>query len=162
MKLRVVWFGRPGSDPCPGLVEDYRRRVSRRWPAEDLPLRIVRGGRDRDPDRARRLEAEALQTHLPPKWRLIALDECGREVDSPGLARILRGYEGDGLPGAVFVIGSDLGLDESVKSRAESVLALGRLTLPHQLARLVLWEQLFRSVDILSGGAYHRGGEQKS
>ncbi len=158
MKLKVAWFGRPGSDPCPGLVEDYRKRVSRRWPAEDMALRAVRGGRDRDPDRARRLEAEALAAHLPAKWRLVALDECGDEVDSPGLAGILRGYEDSGAPGVVFVVGSDLGLDEVVRSRADSVLALGRLTLPHQLARLVLWEQLFRSVDILSGGAYHRGG----
>jgi 23S rRNA (pseudouridine1915-N3)-methyltransferase len=157
VKLRVAWFGRPGSDPCPGLVEDYRKRVSRRWPAEDLPLRTVRGGRDRDPGRARRLEAEALQAHLPAQWGLVALDEGGREVDSPGLAEMLRRYEESGASGVVFVVGSDLGLDEAVRSRADSVLALGRLTLPHQLARLVLWEQLFRSVDILSGGAYHRG-----
>ena len=57
----------------------------------------------------------------------------------------------------VLVVGSDLGLDEGVKSAARELLALSRLTLPHQLARLVLLEQLYRACDLLAGGQYHRG-----
>ncbi len=157
MKLRVLWFGRPGADPCPGLVEDYRRRVSRRWPAEDLPLRPVRGGRGEDPARARRLEATAVTGRVPAGWRLVLLEEDGRELSSVELTRWLGAAEGTGCPGITFVIGSDLGLDSSLREGADLLLSLGRMTLPHRLARAVLWEQLFRATDILGGGGYHRG-----
>lgn len=157
MKLRVLWFGRPGADPCPGLVEDYRRRVSRRWPAEDIPLRPVRGGRDGDPARARRLEAGTAAGHVPGGWRLVLLEEDGRELSSIELARWLGAAEETGCPGVTCVIGSDLGLDPSLREGADLLLSLGRMTLPHMLARAVLWEQLFRAADILGGGGYHRG-----
>ena len=157
MRLRILWFGRPGADPCPGLVEGYRTRVSRRWPAEDVPLRPARGGRDRDPAGARTREAAALFEHLPSRWVLVALDERGRTMDSPAFAAMLRDYEERAVPGVALAIGSDLGLDPSIRERADRTLSLGPMTLPHLLARAVLWEQLFRAVDILGGGAYHRG-----
>lgn len=157
MRLRVLWFGRPGADPCPGLVEEYRRRVGRRWPAEDVPLRPARGGRSGDPARARRLEARVVADRLPAGWRVVLLEEGGRQLSSVELARWLRGVEEEGCPGVAWVVGSDLGLDPSLQERADLLLSLGRLTLPHMLARLVLWEQLFRAADILAGGGYHRG-----
>ena len=68
--------------------------------------------------------------------------------------------EESGCPGIVFVVGSDLGLDREILDRAWLRLSLSRLTLPHLLARLLLWEQLFRITDIRSGGAYHRRSVQ--
>ena len=67
MRLRVLWFGRPGSSPYEEQVETYRKRVSRRWPAEDLALRPVAQGRDEDPTRALRLEARRVNRHLPER-----------------------------------------------------------------------------------------------
>jgi len=156
VKVRVLWFGRPGADPCPGLVETYRRRVSRRWPAEDVPLRPARGGRDRDGGGAMAREAAVLERHLPANWHVVALDERGTGLGSPAFAALLRELEERGVPGVAFVLGSDLGLDRSVWERADQVLSLGPMTLPHVLARTVLWEQIFRTVDILGGGSYHR------
>ena len=97
---------------------------------------------------------------IPQGWRLIALDEGGRELDSVAFARTLEDYEQRGVPGVVFVVGSDLGLDRDLVHAADAVLSLSRLTLPHQLARLVLWEQLFRATHILGGGGYHRQSVQ--
>ncbi len=160
MKVRVLWFGRPAASPYEGEVETYRRRVGRRWPAEDMPLKPVAAGRQADPRRALRDEAERVGGRLTEGWVTIILDENGKLLDSGELARLLAELEAGGVPGVSFVIGSDLGLDPKLRSGASQVLALGRLTYPHLLARLVLWEQLFRATDILGGGRYHRHGLQ--
>ncbi len=160
MRLRVFWFGRPGASPYEDQVAAYRKRVSRRWPAEDIPLRPEAGGRETDPGRVLREEGRAVLQHLPDRWRLVALDEKGKTLTSEGLAATLAGAEESACPGLAFVVGSDLGLDPELLDAAWLRLSLGRLTLPHLLARLVLWEQLFRSADIRSGGAYHRRSVQ--
>jgi 23S rRNA (pseudouridine1915-N3)-methyltransferase len=160
VKLRVVWFGRRGADPFDREVETYRSRVHRRWPAEDLPHKPVSGGRDRDPARALAAEAEAARGAVPAGWTLAVLDEHGDTVTSVGLAGWLGDLEDTGVPGVAFVVGSDLGLDPGLARTADRVVSLGPLTLPHRIARLVLWEQIFRATSILAGGRYHRLGVQ--
>jgi 23S rRNA (pseudouridine1915-N3)-methyltransferase len=156
VKVRVVWLGRPAASPYEHEIEIYRKRVQRRWAAEDRPLRPVSGGRTRDPDRTLRHEADLMLRHLEPGWLMTALDEAGSGFDSETFAHRLRGHEERGTEGVLFVIGSDLGLDSRLLDRADELLSLSPMTLPHLLARLVLWEQLFRATNILSGGAYHR------
>ncbi len=155
MKLRVVWFGRPGGSPFEAEVETYRRRVTRRWPADEVALKPA-GGRGGDPVRALTVEADAARRHLPSGWYTVVLDEHGQTPTSEELAARLGELEELGLPGIAFVVGSDLGVAPVLREAANETLSLGRLTLPHLLARLVLWEQLFRATHILGGGAYHR------
>jgi 23S rRNA (pseudouridine1915-N3)-methyltransferase len=156
VKIHVVWFGRAATSPFEHEVETYRRRVGRRWPCDDLCLRPAAGGRDRDPRRALRREAESIASRRQAGWPMVALDERGHARDSSGFARWLGDLDDRGTPGLDFVIGSDLGLDRALVADADHRLSLGPLTLPHELARLVLWEQLFRASSILGGGAYHR------
>ena len=156
MKIRVAWLGRPSASPYEREVETYRKRVARRWPAEDRPLRSASGGRSRDPERALKLEAEALVRQFEPGWHVVALHERGRERDSRDFANMLASLEDGGRPGVVFAIGSDLGLEKNLVDRADEKRSLSAMTLPHLLARLLLWEQLFRATQILGGGAYHR------
>lgn len=156
MKIRVAWLGRATASPFEEQVETYRKRVARRWPAEDRPLRPVSGGRGRDPERALRLEGEILERQFDPGWHVVALDERGRARDSRDFATWMAALEDRGKPGVVFAIGSDLGLDRALIAGADERLSLSVMTLPHLLARLLLWEQLFRSTQILGGGAYHR------
>lgn len=158
MKTRVVWFGRRGVGGFDEQVEIYRRRVEQRWPAEDRVLKPVSGGRSGDPRRVLREEARALESTLEPGWTLVVLDEAGQRMTSEDLARFLRDHEERSTPGLDFVIGSDLGIDGEFAARAAVKLSLSPMTLPHRIARLVLWEQLFRSTHILGGGAYHRSG----
>jgi len=160
VRLRVLWLGRPGASPYEAQVALYRRRVDRRWPAEDVPLRPAGGGRSSDPGRSLHEEARTLLAHVPPRWRLVALDERGEELGSEELAALIGRAEEEGRPGLAFAVGSDLGLGRELLESAWRRLSLSRLTLPHLLARLVLWEQLFRSADIRSGGAYHRRSVQ--
>ena len=156
MRLRVTWFGRASASPYEEQIETYRQRVNRRWPSEDCPLRPVSGGREKDPRRVLRLEAEAVVRHSDAGWRMVALDERGRSRDSEGFARWLAGFEDRGVGGIQFVIGSDLGLDTALLDQADERISLSPMTLPHLLARALLWEQLFRTTSILGGGAYHR------
>jgi 23S rRNA (pseudouridine1915-N3)-methyltransferase len=156
LKLRVLWFGRPAASPYEDQVASYRKRVSQRWPAEDRAVRPVAGGRDADPARALAAEAELVARQLPEGWRVVAMDEGGRATSSEDFAHWLAELESGGVRGVVFVIGSDLGLDEALKARAHKRMSLSTMTLAHQLARVVLWEQLFRATHILGGGGYHR------
>jgi 23S rRNA (pseudouridine1915-N3)-methyltransferase len=156
VKLRVVWLGRASTSPYENEVEAYRKRVHRRWPAEDRPIRAASGGRDKDPERVLRLEAEAVMRHIESGWRFVVLDERGRARTSEDFAKELQESAEGGVEGVVFAIGSDLGLHRDLLERADDQLALSPMTLPHLVARLLLWEQLFRAVNILGGGAYHR------
>jgi len=156
VKARVLWFGRRGAAAFDEQVETYRRRIGRRWPAEDRVLKPVAGGRSDDPHRVLREEARALEKALDPGWLLVVLDERGRRLSSKGFAELLRKHEEQATPGLDFVIGSDLGLDCDLRARAAVTLSLSPMTLPHQIARLVIWEQLFRATHILGGGQYHR------
>lgn len=155
MKILVLWFGRPSVTPFEEQVATYAKRVGRRWRAADQPLRPVTG-RDGDARRALAAEADTVRGRLPKGWRLVALDERGEAHDSESFARLLADAEQSGVPGLAFVLGSDLGLDSVLRTEAWRRISLGPMTLPHQLARLLLWEQLYRATDILAGGRYHR------
>jgi 23S rRNA (pseudouridine1915-N3)-methyltransferase len=118
----------------------------------DLPLRPAPG------EGAERLAAEAagLRRALPAPCRRVVLDRRGRALTSPQLADWLQAQR-DSWPHALgFLLGSDLGLDESLRAEADLALSLGPLTLPHQLARLVLYEQLYRALSLAAGMKYHR------
>ena len=87
---------------------------------------------------------------------LVALCVEGKQISSEELAGMLAQRAGSGAGDVAFVIGSSHGLDESVKRAAQARISLGRITLPHQLARLVLTEQLYRACTINAGMKYHK------
>jgi len=152
-ELRIAWAGRHRRDSWEALCEVYRSRIQRYVRVQDCPVR-VRTNRD---DSARlRDEGDSLLSAVPPDSWIVALDRRGRMMSSLELARWLQrkidSWSGD----IVFLLGSDLGLDAAVLARARTRLSLGPLTLPHELARLVLYEQLYRSVGIAAGIKYHR------
>jgi 23S rRNA (pseudouridine1915-N3)-methyltransferase len=93
---------------------------------------------------------------LEAGWRLVALDERGCTNSSEDFAKGLQELADRGVEGVLFVIGSDLGLHRDLLAKADERLSLSPMTLPHLLARLLLWEQLFRAANQLGGGAYHR------
>lgn len=141
-------------------MERYRSAVDRRWPAEDRVLKPVSGGRADDPHRVLRAEARLVERAREPGFSLVALDEGGRTLTSEAFASWLEDLEGRSAPGLDVVVGSDLGLDPELARQARLVLSLSAMTLPHQLARLLVWEQLFRATHILGGGGYHRPNVQ--
>lgn len=100
-------------------------------------------------------EAEALSAHLADS-RIIACDERGRARSSRDFAAEIGRLRDDGVRRLVFLIGGADGLDPDLRTRAQDTLAFGPQTWPHALARVMLAEQVYRSVTLLAGGPYHR------
>lgn len=156
MKLALVAVGRLKPGPLLALFQDYAGRLS--WP---LTLTEVE---ERRPLSAAELKARegaliltALDTHIARLTHpaVVALDEHGSGITSLAFARRLENWRDEGRD-ALFVIGGAGGLARPVLERAEWVLSFGPMTWPHQIARMLLAEQLFRAQSILAGHPYHR------
>ena len=108
-------------------------------------------------DNARKTaEAEALLAKVPAAHALVCLDPGGKMLSSEELAGALADFRDGGTAGLAFLIGGADGLGQAARERADLVLSLGPMTLPHGLARIVLAEQLYRAMTILAGHPYHR------
>lgn len=152
--LLVLWTGRRSGGAAESFASEYLERINRSVPCSDVRLRPAEG-RGGDSGRVLAQEAIAIRRHLRSADHVVALDERGRQRTSEELARWLEHrLRGDRT---VFVVGSDLGLDGTLLAQCAERMALSRLTLPHQLARVLLLEQLYRALDMLAGGGYHRG-----
>ena len=113
-------------------------------------------GRRREADARKREEAGFLRNVLRPGGALILLDERGRDIASPDFARSLSALRDEGRRDLLFGIGGPDGHHPSLRAEADRTIAFGSATWPHQLARVLLAEQLYRAATILSGHPYHR------
>jgi 23S rRNA (pseudouridine1915-N3)-methyltransferase len=152
-ELVVLWAGRHQRSGWEELCASYRRRIERLAPVRDQPVR-ARVGSD-DPQR-QRAEMQTLLAALPQPSYPVALDSRGEALSSAALAERLDRLRGEWPHPVAFLVGSDLGLDAGLLGQARWVLSLGPLTLSHELARLVLYEQLYRALSIQAGMSYHR------
>lgn len=155
MKLAVVAVGTPRTPGLARAVDEYEERVRRYFRLE--VVEVASAGAD-DPDAARTREGRALLGRVPEGLAVFALTRGGKALTSTGLARHLGRLATYGRPGAAFVVGGAHGLAPAVLEGADHRLALSPMTLPHELARLVLTEQIYRAGTILRGEPYHRGG----
>jgi 23S rRNA (pseudouridine1915-N3)-methyltransferase len=151
MKIMVVAIGRAKASPERELFQTYSARLP--WAVE---LKEIEIKKESDTNVRRNLEGEALLGSVPPQARLVALDERGRAETSGEFATRIGRWQDDGARTIVFLIGGADGLNEAVRSRADTVLSFGALTWPHMLVRALLAEQLYRAHSILSGHPYHR------
>ena len=130
----------------------YLSALRRHVPVEEV---VLRDGKASDRERRMAEEGRAILAKLGPRDLLVVLDENGRSLASRELASHLgRSLEDPGRR-PCFVVGGAFGLSPEVLARADLTLALGPGTLPHELARVVLYEQLYRASSILAGAPYH-------
>lgn len=108
------------------------------------------------PDSNLERESAALLAALPERDPVVLLDVRGKETSSEGIARLIEGYALDGASRLAFVIGGSDGVSEEVKRRADARISFGPITLPHNLARVVLMEQIYRAFKIMRGEPYHK------
>jgi 23S rRNA (pseudouridine1915-N3)-methyltransferase len=152
-EILVLWAGRHRRGNWEELCADYRRRIVREVAVRDEMVKVRRSG---DGAARRKAEGEALLAALPdPCWPL-ALDPRGRPTSSDELAEKLRRLGEEWPHPIVFLIGSDLGLDPALLAAARERISFGPMVFGHELARLVLYEQLYRAISIQRGIKYDR------
>ena len=151
MRVTIAAVGRDRSGPTRDLFEEYCRRCP--WP---ICLREIAPRTTGPPERRRAEEAARLSGAVPQDAALIALDESGRTLTSRAFATRIAAWQAQGRGELAFLVGGPDGLDPGLIQRADLVLALGRMTWPHRLVRVLLAEQLYRAATILAGHPYHR------
>jgi 23S rRNA (pseudouridine1915-N3)-methyltransferase len=159
MRLVVAAVGRLKDGPERELAERYRKRAAqtgRRIGFRDTEVVEIRERRAQEVGKRMVEESIALANVIPDKAIVLILDERGESLDSATLASRLGRWRDDGRPAAVFIIGGDDGLAPSLRDKASVRLAFGAATWPHQLVRIMLLEQIYRAVSLLSGHPYHR------
>ena len=159
MDLAILAVGRLKAGPETELCKRYLERAAMAGRAHGLQgftVRELPEGRAQRAAGRQAKEAEALDVAIRSGFQTICLDEGGDLLDSDGLSRLIQTGVEQGLQGQVYIIGGPDGLDPGLIGRCDRRLSFGRLTWPHQLVRVMLSEQLYRAMTILSGHPYHR------
>jgi 23S rRNA (pseudouridine1915-N3)-methyltransferase len=159
VRLLLLSVGRLKAGPERDLAARYEERAAAGARAARLTgfeARTVEESRARRAEDRKAEEARALLALVPPGAVLIALDERGRGLTSEAFAAEIGKARDAGAPAFALALGGPDGHDETLRAAARMTLAFGAMTWPHQLARILAAEQLYRAVTILSGHPYHR------
>ena len=145
MKIKVAWIGKTKEPAIQTLTDEYLKRISRYAEVAGLAVKdeaavllLARGERQRE------------------RYKLVLLDARGKQLSSEELAEFLAGEQLKAVP-LLFAIGGADGFTEETRRQAAFVMSLGKMTLPHELARVVLVEQVYRAFTILKKHPYHLG-----
>ena len=141
MKLKIAWIGKTKDPAIQSLTTEYLKRISRYAEVEGLPLA----------DEGALLKLPGKSRSVP---RLVLFDSRGKQLSSEEFANFLEDRDPRPL---VLAIGPADGFSEAARKAAHTILSLGKMTLPHELARVVLLEQVYRAFTILKGHPYHTG-----
>jgi 23S rRNA (pseudouridine1915-N3)-methyltransferase len=149
VKLRIAWIqAKPGKDKFPAiqsLTAEYLKRLSRYIPAESQEL----------PNEAALFKQLDKTARTAPV--LVLLDSRGKQLSSEELAQFIDEHQSRGTQQLLFAVGGPDGFSDEARRAASFQLSLGKMTLPHELARVILLEQLYRAFTILKGHPYHTG-----
>ena len=146
MKLRIAWVGRTKSAPIQSLTAEYLKRLSHFAPSEGHELASESG-------LLKLVEKSTARTQPV----LVLLDSRGRQLTSEEIANFLEYHQSHGTQDLLFAVGPADGWSDPTRAMAKTILSFGKITLPHELARVVLLEQLYRGFTILKGHPYHGG-----
>ena len=149
MKIKIAWIGKTKEPAIRALTEEYLKRISRYVLAEGVSVR----------DEAALLEmsGRSAATKVAPKSTLVLMDSRGKEFSSEQFAKFLGDYQDRNPLPLIFAIGGADGFSDAARAAAQHTISLGEMTLAHELARVVLLEQIYRAFTILKGHPYHSG-----
>ena len=159
MNIAVISVGKLREKPYRQMADEYLKRLSRFGKYEeieipDLPER--EGASPAEEEKIKTREGEEILRRLRPGDRVIALTIPGPQRTSPELAAEIQEAKNRGTGRLAFLIGGSLGLGENVLARADGQMSMSRMTFPHQLAKVMLLEQLYRAEKINAGERYHK------
>jgi 23S rRNA (pseudouridine1915-N3)-methyltransferase len=160
MRIIVAAIGRLKQGPERELAERYHKRAAdagRKAGLAAFDIVEIKESRAGDTARRKLEESIAIANVIPERAVTVVLDERGENISSDAFAARLQAWRSQNTPAVVFIVGGADGLTPSLRERASLAIAFGTATWPHQLARIMLLEQLYRGVMILAGHPYHRG-----
>ena len=158
MSTIILSVGKLKEKPYREMADEYLKRLSRfgKYEEIELPDLPEGGGSAALEEQVKTKEGEAILSRIKPGDHVIALTIPGKQEESPALAKHLQVLRANGAGRIVFVIGGSLGLGKNVLERADEELSMSPMTFPHQLARVMLLEQLYRAEKIIAGERYHK------
>ncbi len=146
MKLKLAWIGKTKNPAIQSLTDDYLKRIQRYADAEALQL----------PDESSLLKLRE-KSGTRPAHTIVLLDSRGRQPTSEEFAQFLQTHQDRNAQPLILAIGPADGFSDVARKSATATLSLGKMTLAHELARIVLLEQVYRAFTILKGHPYHTG-----
>jgi 23S rRNA (pseudouridine1915-N3)-methyltransferase len=155
LKIVLLAVGKPGA-LLRDAIQEYEERAARYWSFEAIEVREEKATKGSTEERVREQEAERLLSRVPSGSEIVALTRGGRTWSSAELAKYLQEKAIAALPAVCFLIGGAYGLGGRVLDRSATQLSLSSFTLPHELARLFLVEQIYRAGTIARGEPYHK------
>lgn len=158
MKVKIAWIGKTKEAAIQSLTEEYLKRISRYVEVEGIVLRdeaalLALCGRSS----AKHGKAARSAGFTRAKSTLVLMDARGQQFSSEEFARFLADYQNRNPLPLVFAVGPADGFSEACKTAAQHTISLGNMTLAHELARVVLLEQIYRAFTILKNHPYHSG-----
>ena len=159
MSITLITVGKMKEKPYRLMADEYLKRLSRYGKVDEVELPDLPEPANSSPAieaQIKNKEGDAILARIKPSDYVIAMTIPGKQWDSPGLSRHLDDLMNRGNSNIVFLIGGSLGLADKVIARADEEMSMSRMTFPHQLARVMLLEQVYRAMKIHSGERYHK------
>lgn len=155
MKLQLWSIGKPHDKELKAAIDQFTQRCNNYFTVEWNIISPPKNAGSLSEAELKRKEAEIILNMLDKGDYLVALDERGKQLSSEALAEFINARATESVRRLIFFIGGAYGIDESVLKAAQLKWSLSNLTFPHQLVRLILAEQLYRSFTILRNEKYH-------
>jgi 23S rRNA (pseudouridine1915-N3)-methyltransferase len=153
LKIHLLFVGKTKNQSLISLMREYERRLHHFC---DLALTEIRPVEESETARMRDKEGEALLARIRPDAFVLALDPAGESLTSEKFAALIADQRDHSSKDLIFVIGNYWGLSNQVKKRANKILSLSRMTLNHEMTRLVLLEQIYRAFTLIHRIPYHK------
>ena len=153
MKIKVLWPGKTRNADIKNLQDFYLRRINQIESCELIETKEMKGLTEKEEERIKEIEAQGLEKHFKDDY-IICLFDRGKEMNSEEFARFLYRTSVSSARAVTFVVGGFLGLAERVLDRADTILSLSKMTFSHELSRIMVLEQIYRSLTIARGKQY--------
>lgn len=159
MTIRIICVGKMKESYLKDAQKEYLKRLSRFCNTKVIEVDEEKSPETASPaqeEKIRQKEAERIKKAIGKNSTVIALDLDGKELDSVGFSEQIHNFMLGGKSDLAFIIGSSTGLDQSILREADFNFCMSKLTFPHQLARIILLEQIYRAFKILNNETYHK------
>lgn len=155
MEITLMVMGKSSSKLLAPAIADYQKRLTHYIPFKLLELPDIKKGKGMSEAQQKEAEGKAFLNQFQPSDYVVLLDERGKEYSSMEFADYLQNKMSAGLKRVLFVVGGPYGFSPAVYDRADFKISLSRMTLTHEMIRLLFVEQIYRAMTILRGESYH-------